>query len=678
VTRSGAFNVAKDKLQKKMLKSCIWPLAFGFLVHLKAQCMDGALDQDRTCKMPGGSDRTTDDVAEMHVELLQRDIKLSDGGAFRASKAASIAVQPWKCLDANGKNTSKAYQSTTANDNSWTRFQVLDMETGVYETQINLNLNLQPPGNRIRSLNSCAINPKDSILYCSLEVNNPGGSWIGSFLVRIDNENTIGFVTKLLGFRYAATFDNNDNYYVSGQNQMSVVTKVSEMIAYDSYDTLNNYYDQAILGEQAVELVINSEPTTNYELGADFGTLDLPLEGATKKPYLISLKDTTLMVVRISPGEPYELWTLSTNLGGVGTPNVWGAAWKWGKENSLYFAQDSGEGLYRLVSNTLDLTTKTATLKKVALANPTTWNDGFSCGDRTPFTPTKDEYPCRHELYQSTTVPYNMAASTSSNTYIRHMTHAGSGTFEIDFEVVPNQYADEMQSMNACAVNPIDRMLYCQMQMTQGNRIARVDSSEVGFVQQSPGWCFAGIFDEKGTYWLYSNNGLFSVAGLDKEQGWYSYKVYEVANNKEWTHYPGFSQQEVGPSGAIGADMVTYGKSGKTYLVSIVESADNKISVVDITDTPKIVEGADGGKFWTAEGLPDPLPGNTTNTWGSAWKTAEGKIWFARDFEGQLYELEKVDFSTKTASFTQTGKTEVAYWHDGFSCIENITGIDDR
>jgi len=655
------------------------PLALGLLVRLKAQCVDG-VDEDGTCKILVGSDaesRTTDDVAEMHVELLQRDIKLS-GGDFRTSRTGTVKVEPWQCLDANGHETSKAYQSTTADDNSWTKFQVLNMETGVYETQMTLNPNLKPPGNRIRSMNSCAINPKDSILYCSMEVNNPSGSWIGSFLVRIDNANTIGFVTKLLGFRYAASFDKNDNYYVSGQNQMSVVKNVSKMDAYDSYETLNNYYDQAIMGEQAVELIINGQPTINYELGADFGVLELQIEGPGKKPYLVSLKDTTLMVVRISPGEPYELWTLSTNLGGVGTPNVWGAAWKWGEENQVYFAQDSGEGLYKLISNTVHLKTKTAFLKKVALANPTTWNDGFSCGGTTPDIFPDDVYPCFHELYQATTVPVNMAASTSSSTYIRHMTNVNSGTFEVDFEVIPNQYADEMQSMNACAVNPIDRMLYCQFQMTQGNRIARVDSTQVGFVQQSPGWCFAGIFDEKGTYWLYSNNGLFSIAGLDKETGWYSYKMYEVANNKEWTYYPGFSQQEVGPSGAIGADMVTYKEAGKTYLISIVESADNLVSVVDITETPTIVEGADGGKFWTAEGLPEPLPGNTTNTWGSAWHTKERKLLFARDYEGQIYQLEKVDFAAKTASFSAKGKTEVAYWHDGFSCTENITGIDER
>jgi len=215
-------------------------LALGLFVRLKAECVDGVLEEDGTCKNLIGSDaesRTTDDMAEMHVELLQRDIKLS-GGAFQTSKTPYlIAVQPWKCLDSNGQATSKAYQSTTANDNSWTKFQVLNMETGVYETQMNLNLNLQPPGNRIRSMNSCAINPTDSILYCSMEVNNPSGSWIGSFLVRIDNDNTIGFVTKLLGFRYAATFDKNDNYYVSGQNQKSVLKNLSKMAAYDSYET---------------------------------------------------------------------------------------------------------------------------------------------------------------------------------------------------------------------------------------------------------------------------------------------------------------------------------------------------------------------------------------------------------------------------------------------------------
>merc|ERR1711992_286263 len=124
-----------------------------------------------------------------------------------------------------------------------------------------------------------------------------------------------------------------------------------------------------------------------------------------------------------------------------------------------------------------------------------------------------------------------------------------------------------MYSMNACAVNPVDKMLYCQVEMTDGNRIARIDSTEMGFVQQSPGWCFAGYFTADGTLWLYSNNGLFSISNLHEQQGWDSYKAYEVAQNTEWTQYSGFSQNDVGPTGALGADMVTYEDKDKTYLV---------------------------------------------------------------------------------------------------------------
>jgi hypothetical protein len=643
------------------------------LLLLRASSAEEVCEQgeQRTDCKSVGNNLGHDDVAEdMRIELLQRDLKLSDAGGLQPKLARSVDVKPWKCVDVNGKATSKAYQSTTANDNSWTKFQVLNMETGKYETQMDVNLNAIGSPNQIRSMNSCAINPKDKILYCSMEVNK-AGSWIGSFLVRIDQDNTIGYITKLLGFRYAATFDDDDNYYVSGQNQMSVVKGVSKMTAYDSYNGLNN------VGEQAVEMVINGQPNINYELGADFGVIKAPLENATHMTYLVSVMDVQLLVVRISPG-PYELFKLSTNLGGAGTPNVWGAAWKWGGENTVYFAQDSGDGLYRLVTNTINFKTKKAEFKKIAKANPTSWNDGFSCGDRLPYTPNKDKFPCEHALYQSTTVPYNEAAKTSSTTYVRHMTDEGSGTFVNDFEVVPAQYADEMYSMNACAVNPVDKMLYCQVQMTQGNRIARIDKSEMGFVQQAPGWCFAGYFTADGTLWLYSNNGLFSISNLAAEQGWYSYKAYEVAQNKAWTLHSGFSNNDVKPKGAMGADMVAYEADKKTYLVSIVESPNNQISVVDVTGTPTLVGGANGATFFAAEGLPGPLPGNTTNTWGSAWKTKAGKILFARDFEGQLYELTKLDFTAKTASFKAVGKSEVAYWHDGFTCVSNISGIDER
>jgi hypothetical protein len=67
--------------------------------------------------------KTMDDVSEnMHVELLQRDLKLS----HREQKLEhltndEVTVNKWKCA----AGSEVAYQSTTTNDNSWTKFKVI-------------------------------------------------------------------------------------------------------------------------------------------------------------------------------------------------------------------------------------------------------------------------------------------------------------------------------------------------------------------------------------------------------------------------------------------------------------------------------------------------------------------------------------------------------------------------
>jgi len=128
-------------------------------------------------------------------------------------------------------------------------------------------------------------------------------------------------------------------------------------------------------------------------------------------------------------------------------------------------------------------------------------------------------------------------------------------------------------------------------------------------------------------------------------------------------------------------------QDGQTLLVSIVESADNSVSVVDITNAPDsvvLLAGPNGNTFFRSEGLPEPFPGNTTNTWGSAWKTTTdavdgAKILFSRDYGGELYEMEdRLDTVTKMAKFRKYSDAEDAAWHDGFTCIKKIVDVSEK
>merc|ERR1719225_2508932 len=261
-------------------------------------------------------------------------------------------------------------------------------------------------------------------------------------------------------------------------------------------------------------------------------------------------------------------------------------------------------------------------------------------------------------------------------------------------------YGCQLQSLNACAVNGKNKKLYCQAQMDCGNRLVTLDKDQVGFIMQSPGWCFSGIFDSKFNYWLYCYSyGLVRVDNIDDEK---EYKVYEYAKgaaaldqmpSNVYNTFSNFQGNNYPTYNLIGADFITYTDKDKTYLLSIVESKENYVSVVDITDpqTPKLVEGTGENKLWKSTGLYAPFECNSDsvnagqncgmqydyNTYGSAWRIEkEKKIVFGRDETGELFELDKLDFDDTKANFKFYKALANASWHDGFSCTENITGID--
>jgi len=684
-------------------------LAWGVLLRVQASCAEGEMGQEENCKVPSyvkeAMDVANDVADDMHVELLQRDLKLSDTLELETKK---VTVANWTCTE------SLAYQSMTLDDNSETTFQVLNLTDGNYGDVVKINLDVIAP-DKIRSMNSCSRNPKDSKLYCAMQVNknaNPSDN-IGCFLVRIDKDSNLEYVTKLLNYRYSATFDDDDTIYVGGQqnwnqHQLTVIKNVSKITGVSSYKVWDNgnYVTESRIGESTVTV----DPS-NFELGADFGVIKANWEGTGNNSYLVSVSGANVVVVRVSPG-PYKLWTLEHTdflppLAPVSPPRVWGAAWSW--ENDFYASDDDAAGLYMLNKNKVNLFYKQASLVRQADAAKTQWNDGFSCGTEAPghFTPKKIE--CEYDYYQV----YKEGASVTSSdgfTKVRRM-HEG-GKWEDYFNVAQtssNYGGCPMESLNACAVNPKNNKLYCQAQMSCGPRLITLDKDQVGFIMQSPQWCFSGIFDEHFSYWLYcSSVGLVRVDDIDTvlqtltgQNKPYEYpagpavlnhmpqNVYHYFSNFQGNNKPGYN--------LIGADFITHKENDKTYLLSLVESKENYFSVVDITDpkTPTLVQGAVTASgfegLWVSTGLYAPFECDSNsathalqgcgmsynyNTYGSAWRIKEGNMIFARDETGELFALDKLDFAGKTATFKFWSALHNASWHDGFSCNVNITGID--
>jgi hypothetical protein len=277
---------------------------------------------------------------------------------------------PWEpdmlSLNCDGE---KALQATTTNltvpttPASKTYLQYLNISSGSYEPYYEVNKNwTDPPFN---SINSCAINPLDNIIYCTMEIDNRG-----SFLVRIDSTK-VGYVAKVPGWMYAGVFDIDGTYYMYGNAGLSFITMVTGMPAYTSYHQLGG--GQAYNGPHAVE-----------SMGADMAVLKADLEGTGVKTYLLSVEGSMLRVVRASEGFPPAQWKLV----GKGLPpmtQTWGTAWNF--REKIYFAPDLGIGVYELDIKSMKLLNGTAEFKMAGKSQSTAWNDGFSCiNEISPFT----------------------------------------------------------------------------------------------------------------------------------------------------------------------------------------------------------------------------------------------------------------------------------------------------
>lgn len=195
-----------------------------WLVLLQGSVAERKIDGERL-----GHDDVADD---MRIELLQRDIRLKGHDVKISEPFEKVTISPMDC------NVTVSFQSTTPEGNTKSLITKWNPTTGGYDTVITLLPEVTSPP--FRSINSCAINPVDHKLYCSMEINGKG-----SFLVRIQ-DGKVGFVDKLLGWRFSATFDAEDNYYVYGEHtnhpplgKMSVITKVSTMTAWSSWSGLD-------------------------------------------------------------------------------------------------------------------------------------------------------------------------------------------------------------------------------------------------------------------------------------------------------------------------------------------------------------------------------------------------------------------------------------------------------
>jgi len=282
------------------------------------------------------------------VDLLQKSVRRSPGVDIHPWKFGSIGA-PLQAINEDGKS----YISS------------LDIPTGEYMKIFEIKRDWTKP--KFDRINACSINPVDSIIYCIMQVQR------SNLVVRIDMEK-VAFVAQVR-WSWAAAFDSAGTFYYGNSDGLFAIANIASLDGKGSpYGGVPKYNTAIVKGF----------------MGNDVAVIDADLEGRGKKTYAIGALNEKVAIARLSGGES-KRWILSTK-GMPSDEDGFGAAWNFKSE--LYFASNSGKGVYHLDLGSINLEKQEVSFVKAGESMETTSNDGLGCPKgRSPFEPVLPPKP---------------------------------------------------------------------------------------------------------------------------------------------------------------------------------------------------------------------------------------------------------------------------------------------
>lgn len=243
----------------------------------------------------------------------------------------------------------------------------LNIKTGKYEPLFQLDIALHKKWG-IKDVNSCAINPVDSRIYCTMGLKNVRKC----ALARVDDK-LVSFVGRVKCGFISGTFDAHGNFYFNDKGELLTARKVQD------------------LPETGTPFGLGKLATDNFKvkLGFDIASVEADLDGKGMATYVVGLMGSDVTMVRVS-SDPYKTFNLKVT--GETAEGAFGAAWNF--KNQLYFASNAGKGVYQLVLDSIDLKASTAKMARAASAMETNNNDGMGCSKGvSPFPPVLPPKP---------------------------------------------------------------------------------------------------------------------------------------------------------------------------------------------------------------------------------------------------------------------------------------------
>eukprot|EP00747_Dinoflagellata_sp_TGD_P127946 gnl/TRDRNA2_/TRDRNA2_174461_c0_seq2.p1 gnl/TRDRNA2_/TRDRNA2_174461_c0~~gnl/TRDRNA2_/TRDRNA2_174461_c0_seq2.p1 ORF type:complete len:436 (-),score=69.59 gnl/TRDRNA2_/TRDRNA2_174461_c0_seq2:528-1835(-) len=359
-----------------------------------------------------------------------------------------------------------------------------------------------------------------------------------------------------------------------------------------------------------------------------------------------------LGIVRITG--THQFWKI--NLRGLSNVpmGAWGSGWNF--KNRVYFAKNNGVGVYQVKVPSINVNTKIGKAVKAGDSTKTNKNDGMNCMNvDTPF-PLPPEvivtapWDCSGKEASESNNPLQMLCTKEKGCDVKALGIA-TGRYSKLFHV--KQSDPPYEKINACAINPVDSILYCAVGFGEKKAyLARIDRSDIAFLGELPSWWYSGTFDAEGVY--YGSNGwkIYMIGGLDKLDGYA--KPSETPTNFKQAD----SFKVKGPLHDLVAVNANLDGSGmKNYLMFMLER--NALGIVRMS----------GGRASWEINL-DGLTGTTKSAWGSGWNF-KNELYFARNDCCGVYKIDvpSIDIITRTGRVVKAGSSPKNSENDGMNCM---------
>ncbi|HJM73775.1 MAG TPA: SBBP repeat-containing protein, partial [Acidimicrobiales bacterium] len=234
----------------------------------------------------------------------------------------------------------------------------LDLNTGEYSEIFSIPFDRTPS---YTHLNGIGINPVDGALYGLMQVQGFG------YLVRFDAAGNVAFVARVPAMSNAGDVDAQGRFmWDSERTNFYVLSGIADMEGF------------ADPGDAADKSKI-TPVVTGVDGVADVAALSVDL-GAGERPYAMGVNGRNHKLQIWSYDNQPEAWIIDLFENGSPaqlTNGGFGAAWS--HDDRIYFASNSGAGVYEVLIDTIDLNAKTADIRRVANSQATAINDGTTC-----------------------------------------------------------------------------------------------------------------------------------------------------------------------------------------------------------------------------------------------------------------------------------------------------------